>query len=226
MGVKLQIIVEGQTEQLFVQQILIPHLYLKGINSFCHVIPTKTTNKTYRGGVSSFSKIEIEIKRTLQKKTHYITTMFDFYAIPSDTPGTTEAKSVDNSWKKVQIIEDSITHFIDNQRFISYIQLYEFEALLFSNIEIIDEIMSLDNESRKTELSDILSVAGEPENINDNPETAPSKRLESLYPSYRKTLHGALIFNKIPLSHIRAHCPHFNNWITKLETLTPLGELS
>ncbi|HPP78980.1 DUF4276 family protein, partial [Methanospirillum sp.] len=147
MGVKLQIIVEGQTEQLFVQQILIPHLYSKGINSFCHVIPTKTTNKTYRGGVSSYSKIEIEIKRTLQKKTHYITTMFDFYAIPSDTPGKMEAKSVENSWKKVQIIEDSITHSIHNNRFIPYIQLHEFEALLFSNIDAIDEIMSPDNES-------------------------------------------------------------------------------
>lgn len=83
--------------------------------------------------------------------------------------------------------------------------------------------MSLDNESHHQELCEILRLAGEPENINDNPETAPSKRLLSLYPSYSKTINGSVIFNKIPLSHIRNKCPHFNEWVTKLESLTPVN---
>lgn len=221
MEVKLQIIVEGQIEQIFVEQILTPHLHSLGIICFCHVIPTKVNEKTYRGGGRSYTLIDRDISRTLGYQSHYVTTMFDLYALPHDTPGKEGLSPDDSGSRKVQVIETALERKIDNIRFIPYIQLHEFEALLFSHIEKIDEVMTLREDSHIDTLQRILHEAREPENINDNPNTAPSKRLLSLYPSYKKTLDGAQIFNRIPLSRIRAQCPHFDTWITRLEQLAP-----
>lgn len=59
----------------------------------------------------------------------------------------------------------------------------------------------------------------EPENINDNPQTAPSKRILNALPEYDKVIHGTSIATEIGLSTIRQSCPHFDAWLVKLEQL-------
>ncbi|MCA1916549.1 MAG: DUF4276 family protein [Methanospirillum hungatei] len=164
------------------------------------------------------------IRKGLCRKDCYVTTLFDLYGLPHDTPGNQKINDAMSGEEKVNVIEASISGDISNRRFIPHIQLYEYETLLFSDIYAIDNVIGIHCSSQIEKLQEIIRRAGEPEKINDNPNTAPSKRLHHLYPSYQKNPHNILIIKKIPLSHIRAHCPHFNDWITKLETLPPLGE--
>jgi len=63
-------------------------------------------------------------------------------------------------------------------------------------------------------------VAGvSPEDIDDGPTTAPSKRLENAIRSYNKVLHGPLAVESMGLAKIRSRCPRFNDWISSLESL-------
>lgn len=58
-----------------------------------------------------------------------------------------------------------------------------------------------------------------PEDINDDSETAPSKRIAGTIPHYRKRLHGPEVAERIGLSAIRTECPRFHDWLTRLESL-------
>jgi hypothetical protein len=74
--------------------------------------------------------------------------------------------------------------------------MYEFEGLLFSSPSAMADIL----QDEKIELwaKNILDqFNGNPELINDSPETAPSKRL-AVTP-YRKTTHGPNIVKEIGL---------------------------
>ena len=69
----------------------------------------------------------------------------------------------------------------------------------------------------------IVLECGGCELINDNPASAPSKRIQRLFPGYRKgssvNAHAYRIARHIGLERIRRQCPHFNEWIEKLEKL-------
>lgn len=101
------------------------------------------------------------------------------------------------------------------ERFIPYIEMHEFEALLFSNALILASEIGIDTDK----IEDILDEFGEPEEIDDGPDTAPSKRLMSLNKSYRKVAMGKSIAEAIGISTIREKCPHFDQWVTRLEQL-------
>jgi Domain of unknown function (DUF4276) len=58
-----------------------------------------------------------------------------------------------------------------------------------------------------------------PEHINDDPLTAPSKRILKCCDGYEKPLHGSLIAIDIGLEAIRQQCQHFNQWLLRLENL-------
>ena len=57
------------------------------------------------------------------------------------------------------------------------------------------------------------------EDINDNSETAPSKRLVRVFPNYSKRLHGPLVAARIGLPRIRPECPRFADWLDRVERL-------
>ena len=101
---------------------------------------------------------------------------------------------------------------------IPYVQKHEFEDLLFSDVEVFRAIgQATDVEIGR--LSAIRQAFESPEEINDSPHTAPSKRLLGLLPGYRKRLHGPLITGLIGPDTLRAECPRFNAWLTGLEGL-------
>nr|WP_238360826.1 DUF4276 family protein [Iningainema tapete] len=58
-----------------------------------------------------------------------------------------------------------------------------------------------------------------PEHINDNPLTAPSKRIHNSCDGYDKPLHGSLLAIDIGLDSIRQQCQHFNQWLLRLENI-------
>lgn len=221
--IRLHIIAEGQTEEEFVKSILTEHLGNYKISTDVHRITTNPKFKK-RGGSVSYEKIEKDIKLWLkqdQKPDARFTTMVDLYALPNDFPDFNQARKTSDPYQKVKQLEEALGKEINDPRFIPYIQLHEFEALILSDpSKFKSQFPEYENEVQK--LLEICEKFDSPELIDDGVATAPSKRIIELIPVYKgsKPSAGSLISNKIGLQKIREKCPHFNQWITKLEGLT------
>jgi len=142
--------------------------------------------------------------------------MFDLYALFDEFPGTVEARKKMNRRERVEILEQSLASEMADSRLIPYIQLHEFEALLFADCTVLGayyELPEKGNEARR-----IMQQAGGPEAVNDGPQTAPSKRIASLFPGHQKRLDGPAIVDRIGLATIRQQCQHFDGWIKSLES--------
>ena len=124
-------------------------------------------------------------------------------------------------YKRVIAIENAIKKDIGFNKFIPYVQLHEYETLLFTRPDIMEEWLSVYNPGVPVgKFNEIVqSCGGNPELINEYPTTAPSKRIISLCPVYDKVDDGILILKEIGLDSMRAGCAHFNDWITVLENL-------
>ncbi len=147
--------------------------------------------------------------------------MFDFYALPNDFPGYDKLIPGMNPYTKVKLLEEEFKQDIGHHNFIPYIQLHEFEALLFVD-PVQLEYCYFKYSSKTTELLATLEkFQGNPELINDGENTAPSKRLISFYPDYEhdKIFAGNLILEAIGIPKLRNACNRFDEWLTKLENL-------
>jgi hypothetical protein len=224
--IRLHIIAEGQTEERFVKDTLVSHLSI--LNVFTDVrcvLTSKDKHKKYRGGLIAYQKAKSDIQNWLASDANSdarFTTMFDLYALPNDFPGFGEAIKKSNPYEKIKWMEQSLFADINDHRFIPYIQLHEFEALLFSKPSILKlEYFDHDQELKELELI-LKKFSNNPELINDKPETAPSKRIINLIPEYEgnKVNVGAVIASLIGLEQLRKSCLHFNEWLIKLENLS------
>ncbi len=221
---KIYFVVEGEkTEFDFVKNILAkefpPDIYVSAIKI-----------KKTRGGLKHYSNFKSDIIRLINQKDAIITTMIDFYALPKDFPGYNKAKKIKDVYDKVGFLEKAIKQDIEETsgkelyHFVPYIQLHEFEALLFSDIEKF----SLLYESQIVEdLKEILQqFKGNPELINENKDTAPSKRIFEIIARnsskrnkkyyFKKTFHGLLLAEEIGIRQMRKMCPHFDQWVETL----------
>lgn len=152
--------------------------------------------------------------------------MFDFYGLAFDWPGRREASMKKNYVKKVRHLESATLAAIcksstverTDERFVPYFAMYEFEALLFSDPEKLARSLGVDF----THIQKICHDFNNPEEINDDPLKAPSKRIIQLVPNYRKIVDGNAIINDIGLQQIRQECQHFNEWLTRLENLSQI----
>ena len=218
--IRVHFIVEGQTEETFVNQILAPYFSIKEIYIDVRSVEiSRRDGKIQRGGIINYQKAKDDIKRWLaQDKKSYLTTMFDFYGLPKNFPGQTEVKKITDPFDKVAYLETEMGRDINSQMFIPYIQLHEFEALLFTRPDKIDECMSLNNQSGLVHrLEAILRSFNTPEHIDQ--ETQPSKRLKQIYPAYRKVFFGPLIAGEIGISEIKTKCKHFSQWLEQIEKI-------
>ena len=137
MYVRLNIIVEGQTEETFVNLTLKPHLSRFSIGVSARVVTTKNKRGTkYRGGLSTYFKAKRDITLWIKQDRNpdvRFTTMFDLYGLPTDFPGYKSAVARDDPYQRVEALEDALGNDISDWRFIPYIQLHEFEALILSD---------------------------------------------------------------------------------------------
>jgi len=216
---RLIIVCEGQTEQEFCNDVLQPYFNQLGI-----FIQNPTIKKT-AGGIVSWtslkSQIEIHLK---QDPTAFVTTLIDFYGIHPyhNYPNWLQAnqnvnKSIGMDTMELGMLND-IEPILQN-RFIPYIQLHEFEGLLFSDLSVFvngfEENEFLDYDY----LVETINDNANPELINDSSITAPSKRLIKIIKDYSKITHGCLLAQDIGIKRIREKCPRFNEWISKLEKI-------
>jgi len=218
--VKVKMWVEGQTEETFVNRILRPHLWPLGINPH----PRKLGKPGHYTGIVDYPRARADILTTLKEDAvSFCTTMVDYYAMPSSWLGREAARQKPFSEKPVTIeqailadISAALGEGFNSNRFIPYVQMHEFEALLFSEPKSLAAGLESVEESVVRQIRDQFSS---PEEIDDSQETAPSKRIERLDPYYQKVNDGFLIAQRIGLRVMRAECPHFNAWIQRLETL-------
>ena len=215
--IRINILCEGPTEELFVERVLYPHFILRGII---------VTRRPLDGGFN-YDRLKYNIVQWLnQEQGAYVTTLIDLYGVNNDYPGYAENQKL-AAFEKVAAVERLLaenilaTPRLHNKKFIPHFQLHEFEALLFSNPKIMQEWFSLDHDLPNNCFTMIRSTFETPEHINDSRHTAPSKRIEKFVSSYKKkkTTEGVLIAEDIGLGQLRQECPHFNAWLTQLEKL-------
>lgn len=221
------VVVEGETEEGFVKRVLAPHFKRSQATLTPIIISNKAglTSGKHRGGLSKYSIVREHVDSLLQTPDVYVTTFFDYYGLPTDFPGF-EDDALPASHvvrKRVVFLESQFADDLgDPDRFIPYFQLHEFEALLFSDVQALDQktrALSPDTSRSLQELERIVNSFDTPEDINDDPSTAPSKRIERLYDGYRKVPFGEIVAQSIGLDLIRDKCPRFNAWLTRLERL-------
>lgn len=216
---RVNIVVEGQTEETFVRNVLAPYLGPYGVFIIARkVLTSKRGSRYFRGGLANYSLPKRDIEKWLaEDSTAWLTTMFDFYRLPSDFPGYGAALQCDDPYEAVSILEKAMKIDLGSQRVLPYIQLHEFEAYLFSDVTSISahffEVCGL-----KEKLEVVRSSFLSPEHINSDPDLAPSKRLIDCVPGYGylKASSGPIIAGRIGIDTIRRECPHFDSWIKQL----------
>lgn len=214
----LYIIVEGPTEEEFVNEVLRPYLYNFGIYDVRAILIQ--TSPGYKGGDLKFERYKNNIE-ILLKQEHdiLITSLIDYFRLKTDFPKYDEAHVLADKYDRVAALETAIKEEINDKRFVPYIQLHEFEGLLFSSDAGFVSMGNIPAKNLK-ELEQAINT-NNPEMINDGPTTAPSKRLAALIPRYKKTLHGPMIANEIGLHVILEKCNRFRHWIeTIIEKMT------
>lgn len=211
---RLLIICEGQTEREFVTNLLVPHLQAFGIYADATLLTAGP--KQQRGGNVSVRQLGQHIS-FVYHNVDFITTLVDYY-------GFKNIKRRSKAQLQQAILNQAQTHI--GQRFQAYrvrpyVQMHEFEALLFSDISKFQLLHDDWNNKSQTKLQRVCNRFATPEDINNSPQTAPSKRLDGIFPGYgnNKTLYGPLIAEDIGLGKIRQKCSRFNNWIGQLEKL-------
>ena len=216
--------VEGQTEESFVNEVLAPYLLKVGFTSVSARLLGNARQRQRRGGVRQWSQVRTEILNHLKEDQSVLaTTMVDYYGLPDTWPGRIEAKGHDTLRERASLVQDALQEDIsktlgddfDPRRFVPYVVMHEFEGLLFSDPERFAQSIGLSNLS-----SDFLAIRNafsSPEEINDSPNTAPSRRIKAVYEGYQKPLMGVLAVEEIGLDAIRLECPLFNGWIEELE---------
>jgi hypothetical protein len=218
--IEINAIVEGKTEQIFIQTILGPYLAQNAI----YMTPIIVSKPGQKGGDVKFARVKNDIELHLkQRPDTFLTLLVDYYGIKNDWPGLEEAKKQSTPLNKASAINtatknrvnDLFGDYQSDRRFIPYIAMHEFEAMLFSQPEILAEQIQVP----LTKIEEILTECGEPEKIDDNPHSAPSKRLEDLSSRFKKITTGIAIAKAIGLIKIREQCPAFNRWLTEIEGL-------
>lgn len=218
-------VVEGLTEQTFVREVLAPWLAKRGV----FLRATQVGKPGHKGGnVYAVAKRDM-MNFLKQRQDTFVTCFFDFYAMKDDWPGRKEADAANHDRKPVAV-EDAIKQDIETafkgslreDRLIPYVQMHEFESLLFSHPPALSKTLGVKDSEGEFQL--IRNEFKTPEHINDDPNTAPSKRIIEIFRNYRrgykKPLHGSIAAKQITIDTMREECPHFRTWV---DTLVELG---
>jgi hypothetical protein len=222
---RVHVVVEGPTEESFIKDVLSQTLWPRQV----YLTPIILGPPGHKGGNTNYARLKKDLVVLLkQDLTAYCSTMLDLYGLGEGFPGSPVPVGLSNIEKAIHIEQamkvDLIAEVEDRRpdaRFLPYLQLHEYEGLLFSDPTAFAAAIGQRHLAQQFEI-----VRGEfatPEDINDDAMTAPSKRVLKAYPSYRKVLHGTLAARAVGIQRMRQECPHFREWLERLETLA-VGE--
>lgn len=216
---RLLVLAEGDSEEMFVQNILAPHLESLGVYARATGVVSKrlASGRKFTGG-NRWLNVQNSLRPLLADTEAWVTTLLDFYGLPDDFPGVTEASTMRGTARtRAQAIELAIAEAMGgSSHFIPFIALHEFEAWYFAHPGKVASYFGQMNVC--TAMERAARDAGGPEGINHGKDTHPSKRLESYGMGFRKTS-AVSVLKDIGLDTIRATCPHFDGWLQRLEAL-------
>ena len=221
---RLLVLVEGVTEESFVNEVLEPHLRTFGYIQVAARLLGNARQRSHRGGIRGWASERRNLEDQLRQDSGIVVAlMVDYYALPLSGPRAWPGRAASAG---ADAVEDALRECIarrmgpgfDRSRFQPLVMMHEFEAMLFSDCAAFGRAIG-----RLDLIPDFQAIrdsVGSPEEIDDSPETAPSKRIGALYGGYEKPLMGALAALEIGLDRIRAACPHFRTWLERLEAQT------
>lgn len=222
---RVVVVCEGETEEEFVRDVLAPGLSVLGLYLEPQMVET---SPGHRGGALNYDRVKLHLRNTLrQKSAPVVTTLLDFYKLDKRFPGFEQSKAIPDLGQKLDLLRRELHSDIvaaagcQPERFIPYIQPYEFEALLFSDVSALTQVNPSWSKKSIERLLEIRAAAESPEHINDRPETKPAAHLERELnnPSYRKRRHGPIAAQKIGLAKIEAECAFFAAWLAQIREL-------
>ena len=218
---RVLILVEGQTEEAFVNQALNEHLAPRRVHATPTMLVTKTLpeGRRFKGGVTSYERMARDIRRLLNDTNADVTTLIDYYGLPDDFPGLASPQGRSSAQARVLALEAALAADINHQRFRPFLALHEFEAWVFAVPDYAANHFGLP--SLAEQLATTATAAGGPEAVNNIRETCPSRRLMAAlnqhHRPYGKVQDGPNILRKAGLEPIRAACPHFADWLAWME---------
>lgn len=202
--IRVGVSVEGPTEETFLKEALVEHLSTMGIHLYPVVL----------GGDVTVERLASQMA-VLFWNHDYVTSLVDFYGFQQK--GNSTPQELEELVKEA--VREKVRHDWNRTRVLPYVQRYEFEALLFSDPRAFSVLRYASEEA----VSDLRSIGlqyATPEEIDDSPDMAPSKRIQRAIPRYDKVVDGSRVAKAIGLELIRAKCRRFNEWVTGLESLT------
>lgn len=214
---RIIIVVEGQTEQEFVSQIIEPYMRNKyGIYSVSAIL-IGTSN--HRGGNIKFARLNSNLRILTRQSNTVISTFFDYFKLGKDFPKFEICQTQSNTEQKIECLERELANAIDHRFFIPYIQKYEFEALLFSSIEGYENYL---NQKSCNHIKETIQQFSNPEDINNT--MPPSYRLIEVFDLYENTKYnkvtlGNILALEIGIEKILERCPRFATWINQLAAM-------
>ena len=225
---RLYLFAEGLTEQMFAREVLAPHLaedkYRVYIDKVMLIAHAHKKHRTHRGGGRNFHAMQKDIVRCMKQESGsdvFFTTMIDLYALHKEFPGIEKSERYRSEpYRRVEMLEESWASKTSDSRFIPHIQLHEYETYLFVDLSVLSDYY----EGKHREIARLAESVGSfesPELIDDGPDTAPSKRIIHHLPRYAsdKSTVGVQAAERIGVSAIREKCPHFSQWLERLEGL-------
>jgi len=190
------------------------------------VITGKTNQgKACKGGGSSYEYYKNHLYKLRQQfknqENYYFSTMIDFYALPKDFPKLEESKKINDRYSQIEFLEDAFINDIKFQNFIPYLQMHEFETLLFCDIQaIVDHYFDLDNGKLYHTITKDIKSYKNIEMINSSEHNAPSKRLDRYTDGdycNRKVSSSYAILKNIDIEVLKKKCNHFSSWLFQIE---------
>ncbi len=217
-------IVEGATEESFVKGPLAEVLSLRQV----YITPIILGIPGQKGGRTSYVRVEKDILRQLkQDQRSYCTTMIDYYGLGAGFPGSPAPAHFTNI-QRVEHIERAvkddicrkIPDFRPDVRLIPYLSLHEYEGLLFSDPDAFAQAIGQSHLAYR--FHGVRNDFPTPEDINNDPQTAPSKRVVDIYGAYRKVIEGTLAARGVGIRKCEESAPLFRDWLQQLEALPEL----
>lgn len=220
---ELLFVVEGQTEDEFVRDVLKPH-FMDRYDVLCRASIVGRGNKSRGGGY--FKTWSKDLKNHTNNRNPNLvawTTMFDLYGLPKDFPDYARLAAISDTAARCREAEEilasvvsDLCHASGDPRFVPYVQRHEFEALVLASLPSLTELVEKDALPAVESLARAVGTTS-PEEINDGRETSPSQRLKKI-PGYDKVLWGSTVTMNTGLRQIRAACPRFDEWLSELES--------
>lgn len=206
--IRLAVSVEGRTEVEFVKYVLAGHLRTTEVEPQ----PVLLGNARSGGGGG-----DVSVERLVSDMVNLdwsfdaVTSLVDFYGFRDKGDWTVEEL-------EEHLAREIEARVSDARRMIPYVQKHEFEGLLFSDTAAFGAIGPAADQGIEA-LAAVRERFETPEDINDDPDTAPSRRIKRAIPAYDKTAHGPEVARATGLPTIRAQCPRFDAWMMRLERL-------